>query len=54
MTRTGNANTISLPKNWAAVGEMVIVVVTDDNTIVLKKNIEINIPDVKKSQEQGL
>lgn len=45
VTKNGNSHTVSLPKNWASVGEMVIIVVKDDDTIILKKNIEIK--DVK-------
>lgn len=39
--KTGDSNTIALPKQWAAIGEIVIVVVKDENTIILKKNIEL-------------
>lgn len=48
--KTGDSNTIALPKQWAAIGEVVIVVVKDDNTIILKKNIEIDL-DVRVSQD---
>lgn len=49
--KTGDSNAIALPKQWAAIGEIVIVVVKDENTIILKKNIEIKDMDVRVSQD---
>jgi len=44
--RSGSSNMISLPKYWASVGEVIIVVVQDDDTVILKRNATLKIEDV--------
>jgi len=51
VVKNGNSHTVAVPKEWGAIGEVVIVVVKDDNTIILKKNIEIKDMDVRVSQD---
>ena len=41
IVKNGNSNTVVIPKEWASVGEIVIVVVKDKNTIIISKNVEI-------------
>lgn len=40
--KTGNSNSVVVPKEWAQVGDVVVVVIQDKNTIIVKKNIKID------------
>lgn len=39
ISKNGTSKTVTIPKNWANVGERVCVVVKDENTLVITKRL---------------
>lgn len=39
VVKTGTSKTISVPKNWAEIGESVVVTVKDADTLIVSKSL---------------